>query len=200
MRKSDALALFEKTLGGHPVALREFGLTMNFGATEKQITLSIRQLLNSEQAVTVRARFMMGDLYNQIHKQKGLRKWLAEMVATEFGEKTYQMLRTYGWVANKWPEEARSDQRGWTYYLRNKNGQEPRAENDNETVLEVARIDRNMATSVFHCVTKTGRRFVLHIADDWIGAQDARVGSPLYEGLRTSGASITNDEREDYAA
>src|SRR4051812_36588578 len=101
MRKSDALGLFEKALGSQPVMVREFGLTMNYGASEKEITTSIRNLLNSEQSVTVRARFMMGDLYNQIHKQKGLRKWLSEMVEAEFGLKTYQMLRTYGWVANK---------------------------------------------------------------------------------------------------
>lgn len=166
MKRGLFRGLLQSATEGLPIEVREYGATMAETATPEQILSGLRSLLNSEQGITVRSRFCMGDLYNQINRQRGMRKMLISLLTNELGGKTYQLLRTYGWVAAKWPEDQRTDGHNWTWFINNAPGQPIREMNENVTALELVKAERNGSVKIFHFVAKSGRKFVSRVEED----------------------------------
>lgn len=104
---------------------------------------------------------MVGDLYNHITKDRAARKVLMSMFENVLGKNTAQRLRTYGWVANKWPIESRSDKHPWFWWLSNKLGQEPVERTPNPTEIEFLREEMIGSRTYQYYKSSTGRLFVV---------------------------------------
>lgn len=195
--KSVLLELLVEVLKDLPCEVKEYGVVVSDDVNVLEIITGIRRLLNTDRGMSVRSRFAIGDFYNKITKRKGLRKEVVEAITGEFGGKTYQLIRTYGWVANKWPIDLRNDEKPWVWWIRNEHGAPDKDALEYETPLEVLKIEHRDQGIVVHCATKGSRKFIIHIpTGDMPAAQRDEDALDKF----FNGASLVNEEPAPYDA
>lgn len=195
--KTSLCQMLEGSMKDLPVEVKEYGMIVGEKISIVEIITGIRRLLNVERGMSVRARFSIGDLYNRIAKNKGLRKEVVQAISGEFGGKTYQLIRTYGWVAAKWEQEQRNDDKPWGWWVSNKPGEPERTTDNYETPLDVVTREQREQGEVLHCVAKNGRKFVIHMRNDVpiTAHRDSRASSTTTSFCGT----MIHEDRETYA-
>jgi hypothetical protein len=148
-----------------PIEARDFGASPTIHTTAKTYVEAFERLHTAEQEVTIRGRFKQGDLWNAA-QQSGERfeviALIRQGVSIKRAERTLRLLRNYGCVARKWPEDMRSDKHGWTYYVKNKPGK-PIAKDRPYGLEPLHLIDGMIAKSglVLHIKTNGETEYVL---------------------------------------
>jgi hypothetical protein len=112
-------------LDGLSVSPREYGLTVSPEMTAEEFTVASTRLFGVQRQVIVRAKFQLGELWEQFQRgefRAERARWLAALRVRipddEKREKYLQEFRHCGWVARSWPEKYRDDKHGWTWYVK----------------------------------------------------------------------------------
>lgn len=114
---SSLLSYARRVMGDLGVSAREYGAKVTEGVAQSQLEEAILRYESMKQDSGVSCRFSMGDLYRALAKRYGARREFAiEHFGKERGEKFYNELRSYGWIAGKWPESKRSGKYPWSWY------------------------------------------------------------------------------------
>lgn len=156
--KLTPLQLFLRdALSGARLRSRNMGVTFASDTPLAERITVIQTLLESQQQVTTRIRFYIGDCYRQTTARSDLRKQFCFRLKELLGENYYNLVREYGWVAKKWPEDRRNPDLAWRYYVHNK----PRKPG------EPAQVEKPKPAEVFTPVSveKWNGGWILHFKD-----------------------------------
>lgn len=103
---------------GLPVSGGAMTAVVSEDATEAEIIEYVGRLIAADRTFGLSVRFRLGDVWNALASKPKTRLRMADAICSAYGEKFRQGLRTYGWVAAKWPADQRKDTHGWTHYLK----------------------------------------------------------------------------------
>lgn len=189
MHKEAFKKIFTGAVQGLSVEVEDFGVSkFEEDADQIKIATAMKNILLAESGMTVRGRFMVGDMYNHLTKDKAARKALMSMFVNVIGPNTAQRLRTYGWVASKWPIEARNDKHPWFWWMSNKPGEEEKVRAVSATKLEFVR-EEVIGGKVFkYYESGSGRAFVIEEKPAYVEREDGM-------GL----LSYLNEDRPEYS-
>lgn len=137
-------------LSGLPIVCGEYTAVLKSGVTSALFSVACSRLLGVQRQVIVRARFQLGDLWNQWQSDAFRVErtiWLAALrhriPDKDERDRYLRPLRECGWVASKWSVADRSDKHCWTYWLENPKGEGCRASSLPDCVRFTSRVLRD---------------------------------------------------------
>lgn len=107
-----------KALADVPAVLGDYEMVIAEETTDEQLEDICKKLMQVERGTSVRLHFYFGDWYNALAKKRGHKNEVLRRIYLDCGSKYEQLLKTYGWVARKWPVSWRSDEHPWSYYVK----------------------------------------------------------------------------------
>lgn len=160
------------------------------GLSTTTIIELFRELMGGSNQANCSCRFRIGDIYRMLgNGDPAARNAALEKIRETFNEQERQNLRTWGWVAGKWPRNMREGH-GWAYYLNNEPGNPLKVTQKRKSIL--TSIDGGSKVDdgdlVVECQDFSGRRFV------------AIVKKRELSVLSGSGADTSVEDREGYDA
>lgn len=202
--KDGVTALISELLTGLPTRAKGYTLSVSDEATDTEVTAIFDCLLTAEKHMTVTTRFYLGDAYNQVTKRRRAKNEALAPIYKKFGEKYKQLLRTYGWVAGKWPEADRIKcaDKPWSHFLRKYPDGIKAPKTRGATNLTFVSSEDTDEGQIWVGRSKKGHeyRFLIVPAEDEADEQDAiPTGEPFMYRQRQGGygAEVLREEAEE---